>query len=378
MKRIILLFLLAALSNTLFAQVKVTIHILGLPQKTKVPNDIYLAGSFNNWSPQINKWRLANDDNVTYSGTFNLPRGNYEYKLTRGSWTTVESGINGTDIENRKLHVLHDTTILIKIADWKDNYQTMEKQHTASKNVHIINEAFDIPQLNRKRKVWIYLPEGYELSQKRYPVIYMHDGQNLFDEYTGGFGEWGVDEFLDSLKPEEQQVIVVGVDHGNELRIAEYSPYDSEHAKGEGDAYVRFVVETLKPYIDNQYRTLKDAKHTAIAGSSMGGLISMYATLKYPEIFGSAGIFSPAFWVNPQIYEYAKEHAQKNSRYYFVCGDQESDKETSDMFGMVNLLKEKGHPDQNLPATVINGAKHNELQWKNDFPDFYKWLVKGF
>lgn len=107
----------------------------------------------------------------------------------------------------------------------------------------------------------------------------------------------------------------------------------------------------------------------------MGGLISMYATVKYPKVFGNAGIFSPAFWINPSIYDYAKANVSKASRYYFVCGDLESAKETDDMNKMVTILKAKGFTDKNAPATVITGAKHNEQQWRGDFPAFYKWLV---
>jgi predicted alpha/beta superfamily hydrolase len=375
LKRLFLFCLLAIGHFALLAQVKVIVNITGLPKKSVAPNDIYLAGSFNMWNPASKYWELT-DNNSHYSGTFTLAPGNYDYKLTRGSWPTVECGIAGVDIGNRSLHVVHDTTLLINVTEWKDNYpQTIVRKHTASKNVHIVSEAFNMPQLGTHRRVWIYLPNGYETARKKYPVIYMHDGQNLFDEYTGNFGEWGVDEFLDSLKTNQQQFIVVGIDNGESLRMAEYSPYDSEYAKGTGDAYVRFLVETLKPYIDTHYRTLTDAKHTTIAGSSMGGLISMYAIVKYPKVFGNAGIFSPAFWVNPNIYDYAKTAAIKGSRYYFVCGDMESDKEAADMYKMVDILAAKGFAAKDIPTTIIKGAKHNEQQWRSDMPGFYRWLV---
>jgi len=361
------------------AQVKVTIRILGVPAQSKAPNDIFLAGSFNNWNPQDNNWRLLNDDNVMYNRTFTLAPGNYEYKFTRGGWPTVECGSKGTDIENRQIHITHDTTITTKIIEWKDNYPDLiAKIHTASKNVHILSDAFDMPQLGKQRRIWIYLPSDYETSKKKYPVIYMHDGQNLFDEFTGNFGEWGIDEFLDSLKLDQQQFIVIGIDNGETERMAEYSPYDSQYAKAKGDAYSSFLIETLKPYIDMHYRTFKDARHTTIAGSSMGGLISMYAALKYPKVFGNASIFSPAFWVNQPIYDYAKLQAVKSSRYYFVCGDLESNKEISDMNRMATVLINKGLPAKSIPVVIIKGAKHNEQQWNTDFPDFYKWLVQGF
>jgi predicted alpha/beta superfamily hydrolase len=176
--------------------------------------------------------------------------------------------------------------------------------------------------------------------------------------------------------PGQQQAIIVGIDNGAEYRITEYDPYDSKYGKGQGDLYVRFLVETLKPYIDRQYKTLPDAKHTTVAGSSMGALISMYAAVKYPKVFGNAGIFSPAFWIGPQIYDYAKANAGKSTRFYFVCGDKEGDTEVAETQKMADILKAKGLPDKNIPVTIIKGAKHNEQQWRADFPEFYAWLMK--
>jgi alpha-glucosidase len=252
----------------------------------------------------------------------------------------------------------------------------VEKKHTLMPNVHIMNESFDMPQLGRQRRIWIYLPPGYETSKKKYPVIYMQDGQNLFDEFTTAFGqEWGVDEAMNLLPPGQQQAIIVGIDHGGEYRITEYDPYDSKYGKGQGDLYARFLVETLKPYIDSHYKTLTAAKHTTIAGSSMGALISMYAAVKYPNVFGNAGIFSASFWIAPQLYDYAKANADKKTHFYFVCGDSESEKEVSDMQKMADILKAKGLREKNIPVMVIKGAKHNEQQWRGDFPLFYDWLM---
>jgi predicted alpha/beta superfamily hydrolase len=118
-----------------------------------------------------------------------------------------------------------------------------------------------MPQLGRQRRIWIYLPAGYTSSPKRYPVIYMHDGQNLFDDYTSGYGEWGIDEMMDKVSP-QNQCIIVGIDHGGDFRVTEYDPYDSKYGKGRGDDYVEFLVKALKPYIDAHYKTIADAKHT--------------------------------------------------------------------------------------------------------------------
>lgn len=267
--------------------------------------------------------------------------------------------------------------ILLLLLGEATTAQVAERKHTASANVHIISEHFDIPQLGRTRRIWIYLPPGYETAHERYPVIYMHDGQNLFDEFTSAFGqEWGVDKAMNLLPPGAKQSIIIGIDNGGNFRISEYDPYDTQYGKGQGDDYARFLVETLKPYIDSNYRTLRDVKHTTVAGSSMGGLITMYTAVKYPKVFGNAGIFSPAFWISPQIYDYVRQcNSLKGSRFYFVCGDLESETEVAETQKMADILKAKGFPAKHIPVTVIKGAKHNEQQWRTDFPAFYKWLI---
>lgn len=252
------------------------------------------------------------------------------------------------------------------------------KQHTTTPQVQIINENFDIPQLGIQRRVWLYLPDNYIATDIHYPVIYMQDGQNLFDEATASYAEWRVDEFLESL-PDDKQCIVVGVDHGAENRIIEYNPFDSKQGDGRGNNYADFLVQTLKPFIDENYRTLPRPQHTVIAGSSMGGLISMFVAIKYPEVFGQAGVFSPAFWIAPDIYEYAKKsNITEHSRFCFICGDDESESMVGDVQRMAEIIRAKDISEADSPVTVIKGAKHDEQQWQGDFPAFYSWLYNSF
>jgi predicted alpha/beta superfamily hydrolase len=368
-------FLLFSQNFLSFGQVKVTFKTGKIPSVKGLSVNLFLAGDFNNWNPGDKASELLPDNTGSYQLLKILPKGIYSFKITRGSWQTVECNVIGKPINNRSITIVHDTTITIDVAGWQDNFKPEEKKHTASANVHIINEQFDMPQLGRQRKVWIYLPADYASSHKKYPVIYMHDGQNLFDEYTSGYGEWGVDEIMDKL-PAKDQCIIVGIDHGGTYRITEYDPYDSKYGKGQGNEYIEFLVKTLKPYIDQHYRTETDAGHTTIAGSSMGGLISMYAVLKYPGVFGNAGIFSPAFWIAPDIYKYALQtNLNSKLRFYFVCGDAESENMVADMQKMADLIRSKGISEKNTPEVLAKGAKHNEKQWNGDFPGFYNWLV---
>jgi predicted alpha/beta superfamily hydrolase len=370
-------FLLLAQTFLAGAQSKIIFKIRVLAG-SKIPGDsLYLAGSFNGWKAGDTSWELRSTKYSDYQLTTVLNPGVYSFKFTRGSWDKVECDAVGNGVENRQLHVSGDTTVNLSVAAWQDSFKPVEKQHTATAQVHILSNTFAIPQLGRQRRVLIYLPKNYATTQRRYPVIYMHDGQNLFDAYTSGYGEWGIDELMDQI-PDKDQCIIIGIDHGGDYRITEYDPYDSKYGKGQGNAYVEFLVKNLKPYIDQHYRTLTDAKHTAIAGSSMGGLISMYAGLKYPKVFGQAGIFSPAFWIAaPQIYDFAqKQNISNKARFYFVCSDAESDSMVNDMQKMVGIVQAKGLTRVNTPMVIIKGAQHNEKQWNGDFPAFYQWLIR--
>ncbi|QEM09504.1 alpha/beta hydrolase [Mucilaginibacter rubeus] len=378
MKKIIFCaFLVFGQNFLLFSQVKIS-FFTGKIQAPKSPLErLFLAGDFNGWNPADKTWELVKNGNGNYALSKELPVGLIHFKITRGSWNTVECDATGKSIDNRSLVIKSDTNVKLDIAGWQDSFAPAEKKHTATARVHIISENFEIPQLGRERRVWIYLPAGYDTGSKKYPVIYMHDGQNLFDEYTSSYGEWGIDEIMDKM-PEQEESIIVGIDHGGDYRLTEYNPYDSKYGKGRGDDYVQFLVKNLKPYIDAHYRTESDATHTTIAGSSMGGLISMYALLKYPEVFGNAGVFSPAFWNAPQLFDLAKQvKISAKSRFYFVCGDAESDTMVPDMQKMADVVKSRGIKAENAPVTVIKGASHNEKQWNGDWPGFYKWLI-GF
>lgn len=345
-----------------------------IPAVKETDTRLFVAGDFNNWDPGQTTFELQKQGDGSWQLSKSLLKGIYNFKITRGSWQKVECTGDGKSFDNRRFSLSHDTTIRVEIAGWQDNFKPEEKKHTASANVHLVTESFDMPQLGRQRRIWIYLPADYELTHRKYPVIYMHDGQNLFDAYTSGYGEWGVDEIMDKL-PLKDQYIIVGIDHGGEHRMTEYSPYDSKFGKAEGDQYVDFLIKTLKPYIDEHYRTKSDMKHTSIAGSSMGGLISFYAVLKYPKVFGSGGIFSPSFWIAPEMFNYAQQHLNAKSRFYLVCGDSEGGDMVEPMKKMVKLVRSKGISEQNSLETIVKGARHNEQQWNGDFPAFYQWLI---
>ncbi len=232
----------------------------------------------------------------------------------------------------------------------------------------------DAPQLAGKKRIWLYLPLAYNKTNKRYPVLYMHDAQNLFDAGTSYAGEWKVDETLDSLKIE---VIVVGIEHGNDKRVDELTPFQhKEYGGGNANAYLDFMVTTLKPYIDSNYRTKTKARHTTIFGSSLGGLVSFYAVLQYPNLFGKAGVFSPSFWFSPTIYDYTKKTEVSKAKLYFLCGDSESEDMVSDMQRITKLVANKRQNGKQLTKeVVIKDGKHHEKMWSEQFGNAVLWLL---
>ncbi len=249
----------------------------------------------------------------------------------------------------------------------------VKAQSTASVNV----SSFSLysPQLDTERKIWLYLPADYQKdSKKKYPVIYMHDAQNLFDKSTSFAGEWRVDETLDSLKAE---VIVVGIEHGGDRRMNELTPFANEKYGG-GDAaiYLEFIAGTLKPYIDENYRTKTDRKDTSIAGSSLGGLVSFYALLDYPDTFGKAVVFSPSFWFSKEMYTYAEQAEKIDAKIYFMAGDSEDENMVPDLDRMYNLVSGKVKNKKYLYKKVIPGGRHNEALWAKEFPQAFLWVME--
>jgi len=252
-------------------------------------------------------------------------------------------------------------------------HNLLAQESTASQQVSTF--ILDAPQLKTTKKIWVYLPKDYSAYDKKYPVIYMHDAQNLFDAKTSYVGEWNVDETLDSINA---QVIVIGIEHGGDKRIEELTPFPHpKYAGGKADAYLDFIVTTLKPKVDATFRTKTNAKNTAIMGSSLGGLVSFYAALKYPDVFGKVGCFSPSFWFNRKdINDLLSKTENFKTKVYFLCGDNEGDPDVvPDMENVVKWVNTKRCECKKLNKTVIvKGGQHNEKLWRENFKKAYLWL----
>lgn len=254
---------------------------------------------------------------------------------------------------------------------------------TAGPGVHVLGPPLAIPGLDRKRTIRVYLPPGYEQGRKRYRVLYMFDAQNLFDDATSFVGEWGVDESLDALaKTEGIELIVVGVDHGDEKRISELRPWaHPRFGKAEGDAFLDFVVDTVKPFIDRNYRTRTGRKDTGIAGSSIGGLMAHYAVIRHPRAFGRAGVFSPSYWIADEIYPATEAgRFKRDTRIYLVAGDKEGQTEADHARNAANVRKMESVVQRSqgrrvsLKTVIRPGAGHDEAAWRREFPAAVRFL----
>lgn len=231
----------------------------------------------------------------------------------------------------------------------------------------------EIKRLKRQRTLHIYFPPSYWNTRKKFPVIYVQDGQTTFikDAYNN---ESLYADSLVNLMPTDKQCIIVAIQSGiNSARMQEYNPYTG---KSDAAIYAAYVVKDVKTYIDTNFRTLKDAKYTAVVGSSMGGLISTYIAAKYSKVFGVAGIFSPAYWYAPAVYDdMAKQAVSSKSRFFFACGDAERN-EADYVNRMRNLLLQKKISPKNIPGPMlVKGGKTDERQWRIDFEAFYRWFT---
>jgi predicted alpha/beta superfamily hydrolase len=234
------------------------------------------------------------------------------------------------------------------------------------------------PELGNRRDVFVYLPPSYASSARHYPVLYMQDGQNLFDHAISFAGEWHVDETMERVAPEGIEAIVVGVPNMGTERALEYGPFrDDRVGGGRGDAYLAFLTNTLRPLVDSQFRTRREAECTGIMGSSMGGLISLYAFLVRPDVFGFAGVMSASLWFGRgSIFGVAASVGHWPGRLYLDTGTGEGRNQVRQTREMARLLRRQcRHPRRQLRYIEDRGAGHNEAAWSARFERAIRWLL---
>jgi len=308
-----------------------------------------------------------------------------ELKINRGTWHSLTASKEGTLLAPYHVEDGTATELHIYIDAWRDQY----KRSTASTQVQVMDASFYFPSLEMSKKIWIYLPKEYTTSVNHYPVLYMHDGQHLFDEATSqgrtGPIEWKVDKVIDAAV---QDAIVIAIAHAEtvEQRFEEYLLFPFEATRQpKGDKYLYDIVHTLKPYVDQHYRTLKTKAFTAMAGSSLGGLLSLEAGLMYPEVFGFLGVFSPSIWTAEEQVHHLFEQAIQgdvasigSQGYFYYAGGKEKRKgEEGDVALMLTNMLELAHKHEHKTSATIyidvdDNGKHGAQYWQKVFPRFFE------
>lgn len=326
-----------------------------------IPETVFLAGDFNNWHPADSNY-LFKDGQLH----LDLPQKSIEAKLTGGSWQLAEASADGRARPNRKLELKGDTLTLIWEA-WESHVDRPPR------GVSLLSDS-SLRLNGAPRKVWIYLPPDYHQSDYRYPVLYLHDAQNLFEGLSGSPEKWQVAQCLDRL---QLPLILVGIEHGGKERINELSPFiNKEYRSGGGaESYLQFIEQRVIPFVDHHYRSLSDPNFRFIGGSSLGGLVSYWALISRPEYYGGALIFSPAYWFNPDIFNHPSFESAPKLVYQMV-GDQEGGEPevmVKDLLESDRVLAQK-FPHWPRHYKVVAGGQHNEELWQQELEEALLWF----
>lgn len=241
-----------------------------------------------------------------------------------------------------------------------------------------------IPKLSgeKPRRAYLYLPESYpEDTERRYPVMYMFDGHNVFFDEDATFGKsWGMLGYLEEHKP-DLIIVAVECNHEGDRRLSEYSPFSFDNGelgkiRGRGNVYMQWLVQTLKPFIDQKYRTLPDRAHTILAGSSMGGLMALYGVTAYNSVFQRAACLSPSLWVSPEkvLETVAKARIAWGTTIYMDYGELELHRHPASLETLVSTSHLLLTKRANLTFRIVPGGTHSEASWEQQIPIFMDCL----
>ncbi len=346
------------------------------------PNDdarpVFITGNFNGWATRDEQYKMLKIKDGHYQYTFKeVPPTieRFEYKYVKGGWEAEELAPSGFPSINRSMDSPRGKVNDV-VLQWKQHSKGYDPQFYP--DIQIVSKRFNVPQLRRRRRISVLLPWDYATSNKRYPVLYLQDGQNLFED-SAPFGTWGVDRRLAALAQNGVPgFIVVAIDHGGSERVREFSPYDSQRwGEGLGQEYARFLAETLKPHIDTHFRTKPDRAHTGIGGSSMGGLISIYAGILFPQVFSKFMIFSPSLWIAPKVYfEPIRFSAFSNTKIYLYAGGKEGSGMIPNVQRFKSTMETSSFDPKQLQIRMETDpqGKHTEDRWGLEFPKAAEWL----
>ncbi len=337
---------------------------------------VYISGNFNNWYTQEKEFMMEKIGiglyHYKFPHDFDYPV-ELLYKFTKGDWSEVEIDSRGNRTENRSTRN-HTGIQKEYVARWRKNWLPFKQSFLPQ--VQLISDEFIIPQLNKTRKIWALLPHDYDNSNESYPVMYLQDAQNLFNE-AAEFGNWEIDKKLAVMSEYKiGKIIIIAIEHAEEDRVKEYNVGKTVLGKGQGKKYIRFVTDTLKPFVDSNFRTKKEREFTGIGGSSMGGLISIFSGLRNPEVYGKLMIFSPSLWVVPELKINSEKADTADTKIYLYAGGDESKTMIEHIKKFQNdLISSEFVKDKSKINLSINRqGKHSETYWSDEFPKAIEWL----
>jgi predicted alpha/beta superfamily hydrolase len=338
---------------------------------------VFISGNFNDWKTQDYKFLMKKISKGKYE--FQFPEGkefqkDLTYKFTKGDWSEVEIDQYGNKTPNR--HWNDEKLLRIeKVAKWRKNW--LPYRPSQLPKIQLISEEFEIPQLNKTRKIWALLPHDYDTREESYPVLYLQDAQNLFNE-NADFGNWEIDKKLAVMSDYGiGKIIIIAVEHAESERLQEYNVGRTLLGTGSGKQYIRFLTDTLKPFVDKTFRTKSNRESTGIGGSSMGGLVSIFSGLIYPEVFGKLMVFSPSLWVIPKIkLGFLDFFEPLETRLYLYAGGDESETMITHVTKLQKRLlkRESLQGKMKIRLNINMDGKHNEVYWSDEFPKAIEWL----
>ncbi|MBI5762870.1 MAG: phosphonate ABC transporter ATP-binding protein [Planctomycetes bacterium] len=379
--------ILVAIFLSAAANAATTTFRVQVPASTPPGSTVYIAGNFQGWNPGSPTHALALQPDTRWEITLTFPDGvPIQFKFTRGSWATVEKGPNGEEIANRNHTPQGTQTLNLIVANWADQPPSTITGHV---------ESFQYAPFLNGRRCWVYLPQEYSQTTDRYPVLYMHDGQNLFDQFTSFAGEWKIDETCELLiaNREIEPIIVVGIEN-SAARCTEYTPWPSSPpiggcAGGGANTYLQAIRDVLIPEVNQRYRTRTGPANTYMSGSSLGGLITAYAGYAYDEVWGRIGAVSPSYWwANDSMVNFASAQSRPPflGRFYQDMGTQESgftdqngngiDDYIDDLRSLRDVALAQGFVT-NVDFLSVEGPghTHNEFYWALRAPDMLRFLI---
>lgn len=362
-------------SNSFKTQTETGLYIILTTDEDDM-RPVYISGNFNNWKTQDNDFMMEQIGINSYHFKFSLGFDYSEtlfYKFTKGDWSEVEIDQNGNRTENRSTK-LHTGIQKEHVARWRKNWLPFKQSYLPK--VQLISDEFEIPQLNKTRKIWTLLPHDYDKTEERYPVMYLQDAQNLFNE-KAAFGNWEIDKKLAVMSEYKiGKIIIIAIEHAEEDRVKEYNVGKTVLGKGQGKKYIRFVTDTLKPFVDANFRTKTEREHTGIGGSSMGGLVSIFSGLKNPEVYGKLMIFSPSLWVVPELKINPKKAFSADTKIYLYAGGNESETmiEHTHAFYEKLVTTEFVKDKTKINLSINRHGTHSETYWSDEFPKAIEWL----